>query len=92
MIRGRSRAAALVAVAAVGAGGIASSGSAAAPGRKVVEKASAYATPKRAQGDARGQIDFSVALRWRHPRALAALDQAVSDPSSAGCHAFGAIP
>jgi subtilase family serine protease len=76
-------AAAIVAVAVLGAGVAASSGSAATPGRTVVDKASPLARPSRARGAAHGRIDFSVALRWRHRHALAALDAAVSDPTSA---------
>ena len=81
----RSRgAAAILALAAVGAGLSASSAAAAATGaRKIVDGPSSYATAKRARGDAHGRIDFAVALRWRHRTALAALDRAVSDPANA---------
>ncbi len=83
MIRRRSSAAVLVAVAALTAGLAARATSAAPPARTVVDKSSPLARPDRVQGPARGRIDFSVALRWRHRRALAALDRAVSDPASA---------
>jgi subtilase family serine protease len=84
LITGRRSAAALVAVAALTAGLAAQAGSAATPARKVVEVASPLASPDRARGPAHGRIGFEVALRWRHRRALAALDRAVSDPASTG--------
>ena len=77
--------AAAIAIAAVAAGAAAQAGAAArpAPTRVLADKASPLAKPSRDRGPARGSIDFSVALRWRHAGELAALDQTVSDPASA---------
>jgi subtilase family serine protease len=81
---GSTRSAAAVAIAAlavaIGANGGAAAGR--APTRVLADKASPLATPSRDRGPAHGTIDFSVALRWRHPEQLAGLDQEVSDPAS----------
>src|SRR3954471_5981111 len=44
--------------------------------------APSWATAEREVGAAKGSVDFSVVLRWRHARALEAFDRAVSDPAS----------
>jgi subtilase family serine protease len=83
VISGWSRGmAAFIAAAAVVAGIGASSGAAATPARKTIDRAPKAATASRDRGAAHGSLDFSVALKWRHRQALAALDRAVSDPSS----------
>jgi subtilase family serine protease len=41
-----------------------------------------WAKPSRALGDARGVVDFSVVLGWRHRAALERIGRAVSDPAS----------
>ena len=43
-----------------------------------------WATPGRLVGGASGKVQLAVALRWRHAGQLAAFDQDVSDPTSAG--------
>jgi subtilase family serine protease len=82
--RARTTAAAFIAAGAVAAGIAAQAGAAAgrSPTRVLADKASPLATPSRDRGPAHGTIDFAVALRWRHPERLAALDQEVSDPAS----------
>ncbi len=41
-----------------------------------------WATPNRRLGPARGRVDFSLVLGWRHAGALDRLGTAVSDPAS----------
>jgi subtilase family serine protease len=51
--------------------------------RKVIEgTVPQYAKVGAAVADARGGVDFSVALGWRHARELGSFDRAVSNPSS----------
>jgi subtilase family serine protease len=77
-------AAAVVALSALAIGLAAQSGGAATggPQRVLADHASPLATARRDRGPAHGRIDFAVALRWRHPEALARVDRAVSDPAS----------
>ena len=83
MVSGRARfTAATLTLAALIVGVGARGGMAASRVRVLADKASPLATASRDRGPAHGSIDFSVALRWRHARALAALDQAVADPTS----------
>jgi subtilase family serine protease len=51
--------------------------------RKVIEgTVPQYAKAGAEVADARGSVDFSVALGWRHARALSRFDRAVSNPGS----------
>jgi subtilase family serine protease len=81
---GRIRATAAVALTTVAAGLWAQGGAATAhpPARVLADKASPLATASRDRGAAHGTVDLSVALRWRHPDALARFAQGVSDPAS----------
>jgi subtilase family serine protease len=80
---GRTKAAATaIAVGALAAGIGAQGGAAATRARVLADKPSPLATASGDRGPAHGTVDFAVALRWRNPGALEALDQAVSDPAS----------
>ncbi len=41
-----------------------------------------WANPESLLGEARGEVEFSVVLGWRHPEALNRVGRAVSDPAS----------
>ena len=82
MTKARRAAVAIATIAALIVGAMVSSGSAATPARKVVDRTPASATAKRTIGDAHGTVNFSVVLGWRHGDQLTALDSAVSNPSS----------
>ena len=61
-------------------GGAAGQGS---PRAGIAGAVPSWAKPSRALGDARGEVEFSVVLAWRHPGALNRLGSAVSDPARA---------
>ncbi len=53
-----------------------------APRARIAGAVPHWAKPKRVLGDARGVVDFSVVLGWRHRAALERIGRAVSDPAS----------